>query len=339
MLIHLSSIIIEYLIKNGMIHIDPSHKVIEQIDLTETPRGKISRYWLHITDDGLGLPVYLPVMVAHGFEEGPTLGVIAAVHGDELNGVPVIQRLFKEIEITELRGTLVGIPVMNIPGFLAKQRYFQDGTDLNRILPGKADGNVSEVYANRWVDKILTRFDYLIDLHTASFGRINSYYIRANMNDPVNAELALLQHGQIILNSPAPDSTVRGFVNENGGKAITLEVGDPNKFQKGMIRSGLTGIHNTLNYLNMTEGEIEYPNEEPVICQTSYWIYTEDGGILQVLPDVTAFVKKGEKIAILKNIFGDTLKEYFAPETGIVIGKSTHPVAPTGSRILHLGVF
>lgn len=322
-----------------MIHnMDTAVKVIEQIDLDDSPRGEISRYWLHLTDDGLGLPVYLPVMVARGLEDGVTLGITAAVHGDELNGIPVIQRIFQEVNVHELKGTIVGIPVMNIPGFLAKQRYFEDGTDLNRIIPGKADGNVSEVYANRWVKKILNRFDYLLDLHTASFGRINSYYIRANMHDPVNGMLALLQHGQIILNSPAPDSTVRGFVNENGGKAITLEVGDPNKFQKGMIRSGLTGIHNTLCYLEMTQGEIEYASTEPFICESSYWIYTEEGGILQVLPDVASLVKKGERIATLKNIFGDLLTAYFAPEDGIVIGKSTHPVAPTGSRILHLGI-
>ncbi len=322
-----------------MIEMASNAQVIEEINLKNIPLGTINRFWLHIVDDGMGLPIYLPVIIARGVKEGPIMGVTAAVHGDELNGIPVIQRLFKEVDPENLSGTIVGIPVMNAPGYLLKQRYFEDGTDLNRIMPGRANGNVSEVYASRWTNKILAKFDYLLDLHTASFGRINSYYIRANMDDPFNAQLALLQHAQIILHSPAPDSTVRGTVNENGGKAITLEVGDPNKFQKGMIRSGLTGIHNSLIYLNMTEGEIEYLKVDPIICHRSYWIYTEEGGILQVLPDVASIVRKGEKIAIIRNLFGDILKEYYAEENGVVIGKSTHPVAPTGSRILHLGIF
>ena len=313
-------------------------RVIEEVKVDNMPKGEISRFWLHIVDDGMGLPIYIPVIVARGAVDGPVLGITAAVHGDELNGIPVIQRLFKEVEPKSLKGAIVGIPVMNAPGYLLKQRYFDDGTDLNRIMPGRPDGNVSEVYANRWANKILTKFDYLIDLHTASFGRINSYYIRANMDDLFNAKMALLQHAQIILHSPAPDSTVRGTVNENGGKAITLEVGDPNKFQKGMIRSGLTGIHNSLIFLGMTEGEIEDLKVNPIICRKSYWIYTEEGGILQVIPDVSTVVEKGEKIAIIRNLFGDVLREYFAEESGVVIGKSTHPVAPTGSRILHLGI-
>lgn len=60
--------------------------------------------------------------------------------------------------------------------------------------------------------------------------------------------------------------------------------------------------------------------------------------MLQVLPMVADFVEKGDRIAIVRNIFGDKLKEYFAPEDGVIIGKSVHPVAQTGSRIIHLGI-
>ena len=36
-----------------------------------------------------------------------------------------------------------------------------DGTDLNHIMPGKPDGNVSQVYAWRIVNRIIKEFDYL----------------------------------------------------------------------------------------------------------------------------------------------------------------------------------
>ena len=311
---------------------------IKELNIEDCPKGAISRFWLRLAADGIGTAIHIPVMVARGMQDGLTLGITAAVHGNELNGIPVIQRLFSEIEPTQLKGTVVGVPVVNVPGYLLMQRKFNDGIDLNRIMPGKANGNNSEVYAHRFVQRVLTHFDYLLDLHTASFGRINSYYIRANMEDKTTAELAHLQHAQIILNSPAPDQTVRGTATRMGKKAITLEVGDPNVFQKGIIRSGLTGMHNTLAYLGMVEEEIEQPETPPIVCSHSYWIYTDKGGVLQVLPKVTQPIQKGECIAILRNIFGDKLREYYAPEDGIVIGKSVHPVAQTGSRILHLGV-
>jgi len=286
----------------------------------------------------LGTPVSLPIIVAKGNREGPILGLTAAVHGNELNGIPVIQRIFKEIDIQQLSGTIVGVPVVNIPSLFRKKRRFLDGTDLNHIMPGKQNGNVSQVYVWRFIHQLVHQFDYLMDLHTASFGRINSYYIRADMQDATTRQMALLQNAQVIVHNPPSDGTLRGAACELGIPAITLEVGNPNTFQKGLIREGLTGIHNLLNHLQMTDGEIETADTETISCKHSYWIYTDTGGILTVLPPVTASVKKGDVIAIMRNVFGDLTKEYLAPEDGIVIGKSTSPINQTGGRILHLGV-
>ncbi|MGB1283579.1 MAG: peptidase M14, partial [Polaribacter sp.] len=71
----------------------------------------------------------------------------------------------------------------------------------------------------------------------------------------------------------------------------------------------------------------------------SYWMYMEEGGFLEVLVDLKQQIKKGDKIAIVKNAFGKVIKEYFAPENGIIIGKSTNPANMNGGRIVHLGVF
>jgi hypothetical protein len=53
--------------------------------------------------------------------------------------------------------------------------------------------------------RVVEVFDYLIDLHTASFGRVNSYYVRADMNDEVTAQLARLQQPQVILHNSGQD--------------------------------------------------------------------------------------------------------------------------------------
>ena len=69
---------------------------IEELDLKVIAPGTIEKFWFHIVTDGMGRPVYLPIIVARGKEDGDVLGITAAVHGNELNGIPVIQRLFKE---------------------------------------------------------------------------------------------------------------------------------------------------------------------------------------------------------------------------------------------------
>ena len=312
--------------------------VIEALDLEAMPPATLARYWLHLVTDGLGMPVYVPVLAARGATDGPVVGLTAAVHGNELNGIPVIQRLFKEVDVGQLAGTIVGVPVVNIPSLLRSRRRFIDGADLNHIMPGREDGNVSQVYAYRIVHHLVRHFDYLVGLHTASFGRVNSYYIRADMEKPATREMALLQNAQIIVHNPPSDGTLRGAADALGIHAITLEVGNPNTFQKGLIRSGLTGIHNLLAHLKMTEGAIEAPEVPAVRCRRSYWLYTDTGGILTVYPAVAERVKKGQLVASLRNIFGDLVQEYLAPQDGIVIGKSVSPINQTGGRILHLGI-
>ncbi len=311
---------------------------INEFNLYDIPKGSIKHYWLNIVHDGLGESIRIPLIVARGKKDGPTMGLTAAVHGNELNGIPVIQRLFTEIDIQELRGAVVGVPVVNVPSFLRKKRRFIDGVDLNHIMPGKKDGRVSEIYAYRFINRLVRHFDYLMDLHTASFGRINSYYVRADMNTPATKELALLQNADIIVHNPPSDGTLRGAANELGIPAITLEVGNPSIYQRKLIRSGIEGIHNVLCHLKMIDDEIEAVEKETVICKSSYWIYTDSGGLLNVQAKLLDRLKANENIGHIRDVFGQKIKDYYAPEAGIVVGKSVSPVNQSGGRILHLGI-
>ena len=311
---------------------------VKELDLSSFSAGTLTRVWVRIASNGMANPIRVPVMVAKGSKPGPILGITAAVHGNELNGLQAVQRVFNTVDVNELSGTLVGVPVVNVPGFLLNQRAFNDGIDLNRIMPGKPNGNMSEVYAHRILKKIVRHFEYLLDLHTASFGRINSYYIRADMENEVTAQMAILQNADIIVHNPPHDGTLRGAAMDLGIPAITVEAGDPHRFQKGMIRSALTGIRNVMRHLEMTEEDVIPDAEPPYKCQRSYWIYTTIGGILEIFPQITDLVKKGERIALVRDVFGEILREYVAPEDGVVIGRSVNPINQTGSRILHLGI-
>ncbi len=317
---------------------ETSHDHIHYLDINDTPLGTISEQWLHIINNGIGEPVRIPIIVARGAHDGPVLGLTAAIHGNELNGIPVIQRLFKEIDVEKLHGTIVGVLVLNVPGLLLEQRKFNDGADLNRISPGRSNGDVSQLYIHRIVERILKKFTYLIDLHTASFGRVNSWYIRANMHIPLTSRMARLQNPDIILHNPPGDGTFRGTASALGIRSLTLELKDPHVFQTDVIEDALIGIRNVLYDFKMLEGEIVRRVETTILCDRSYWIYTDEGGILEVYPRVREFVQKGQLIAEVRTIFGKVIRQYVAPEDGIVIGKSVNPINQTGSRILHLGL-
>src|SRR6185312_4071931 len=112
--------------------------------------------------------------------------------------IPLIHRLMsQELDCSALHGIVVAVPVANVPGYLASQRTFSDGTDLNRVMPGKRNGTTSQVYAVNLIDRIVSKMDYLIDLHTASKGRANSLYVRANMVNERTRRMARLQNPQV----------------------------------------------------------------------------------------------------------------------------------------------
>jgi predicted deacylase len=313
-------------------------KHVKVLDLDEVPSGREVRLMVELVRDSLGRAMRVPVTVLKGLKPGPVVGIVAALHGNELNGIRVIHELFDRLDVKKLRGTIVAINVANVPGYIMHQREFMDGTDLNHIMPGKEGGNEAQVYAYRLFDRIVQHFDFMLDLHTASFGRINSLYIRADMTHPQTARMAYLQRPQIILHNPPADPTLRGSAMEHGIPSITIEIGNPHLFQNNFIQRSLLGLRGVLMELGVMPRTSKLAaGADPIICRSSLWLYTTEGGILEVFPDVVERVEKDQLIAQVRNIFGDIIQKYYAPHDGIVIGKSTDPAAQTGARILHLG--
>lgn len=311
---------------------------VEELDIEAFPRGRITRARVRLMTDPLGDPVSIPVMVARGVQPGPVFGVTAAVHGNEVNGIPVIQRLFRDLDPSALAGTLVGVPVVSVYAFFESKRTFQEGFDLNRIMPGRSDGNVGQVYAHRFLTRVLTEFEFLIDLHTASFGRINSLYVRADLRHKKTRRMAMQMCPEIIVHNEARDGTVRDAAMDRGIPAITVEVGDPLRFQKAMIRDSVAGVRCVLSEFGMIEEPSDEPENEPVICGRSYWIYAQHGGLLDVLPDAADAVEKDQVLANVRDVYGDIVATYRAPEAGVIVGRSTNPICGTGSRVVHLGI-
>lgn len=313
--------------------------VFEDLDLAPLERGRIHRFWIRMATDASASPISIPVMVARGRRPGPVVGVTAAVHGNELNGIPTIHRLFANLVADDLMGSVVAVPVVNMPGYLLHEREFNDGSDLNRLFPGVANGNTAQVYAHRFVERVVSKLEYLIDLHTASFGRVNSLYVRADMSSPVVAEMARLISPQIIVHNAGTDGTLRAAADDLGIPSITVEVGDPQRFQRGLIRSSRIGIQAVLAHLGMYDPDPSgLMREETIECARSFWMYTDSGGVLRVLVDVAQRVEKGQLVATISDLFGDLVREYYAADDGVVVGKSSNPVAQTGARILHLGI-
>ncbi len=310
----------------------------DRLDLEALGRGAVHRLRIGIIESGAGRWLRVPVLVAHGVEPGPVVGITAAVHGNELNGIPVIHRLFADLDPARLRGTVVAVPIVNLPGFHAHRREMRDGSDLNRLFPGRPAGPTAHVYAHRFLERVVRPLEVLLDLHTASFGRVNSLYVRADMTRPRTADIARLIGPQIIVHNARSDGTLRSAAEDLGIHAVTVEVGDPQRFQGELIATTRVALRDILEHLGMVEADSERNPPTAVVCVRSYWMHTDSGGLLEVLPELAERVTEGQLVARVTDAWGDVVGTYHAPEDGVVVGKSTNPVGDTGARILHLGV-
>ena len=116
--------------------------------------------------EGFASPV--PVIVLNGKGPGPVLCLTAAVHGDELNGIEVVRRVIDDIDVEELNGAIIGVPIVNIQGFYRGTRYLPDRRDLNRHFPGNPRGSAATRMAHAFFTDIVRHCSALLDLHTGS---------------------------------------------------------------------------------------------------------------------------------------------------------------------------
>lgn len=100
-----------------------------------------------------------------GSKAGPHLVIFGGVHGDEFEPMAAVRRLGLDVTPSDLRGRLTLAPVVNEPAFLRGQRVAEDGLDLARTFPGRADGSITQRVAHA-ASQLIREADYFIDLHT-----------------------------------------------------------------------------------------------------------------------------------------------------------------------------
>lgn len=323
----------------GLMWREKSAVVVDALDVQDLEPGAIHKVWVRIVDSAMGTPLEVPVLVARGRLPGKTIGITAALHGNEVNGIPVIQSVFSMLNPDKMCGSVVGVLVANVLGYTQNTRgYGTSGKDLNRCFPGREDGDCEAQYVHAFFEKIVLQFDSLIDLHTASHGRENSVYCRADLGSDEIAAMARLQMPQIIVHNTSPDGSLRAEATLRGIPSVTTELGNASVHQRRVIQHARLGIFNVLSYYSIVATPIvSYDDRDTVVCGMSKWIYTTVGGVLRIKPRLTEWVEKGEEIARITSVFGDVVHKVTAPYRGIVIGRATNPVAASGDRILHLG--
>jgi hypothetical protein len=282
----------------------------------------------------------MPVVVQRGTEDGPTLFVSAAIHGDEINGVDIVRRLLKHPALEKMRGTLIAIPIVNVFGFNDKSRYLPDRRDLNRAFPGEEHGSLASQIAYIFRTEIVAQSTHGIDLHTGAIHRSNLPQIRVDFAHPGNLELAKVFGAPVILNAGARDGSLRELVSEQKIPILLYEAGTALRFNTRASKFGVRGILRVMHHIGMLpESPDGIDGKEPFIAKSSHWVRAPISGIFVTTKRLGDRVDRGDKLGVITNPFGDHEYAIYAPQAGVIIGNSILPLANEGDAMYHIATF
>lgn len=282
-------------------------------------------------------PVSMSVHVVHGRRPGPTLFVSAAVHGDEIIGVEILRRLLRAKQIERLRGTLLAVPVVNAFGFLNRSRYLPDRRDLNRSFPGKATGSLASRLAHIFMQEIVSRSDFGIDLHSAAIHRTNLPQIRVSPSQPRTMELATEFGAPLVLNSKIRDGSLRFAAKWHGIDVLVYEAGEGLRFDEFAVRTGVAGILRVMRKLEMIAKKgVPKLRVQPIRSTSSYWMRAPAGGLLRSFKTIGEQVNVGDQIGAVSDPFGEVEVPVPVEEGGLLIGRTNLPVVNEGDGIFHV---
>ncbi|WP_226010006.1 succinylglutamate desuccinylase/aspartoacylase family protein [Halomicrobium salinisoli] len=302
--------------------------------------GETANVRYTVSETYLGDPVRMPVTIVNGAEPGPTAFLSAAAHGDELNGVEVVREVAHEWDHADLHGTLVCLPVLNVPGFMAQQRYLPIyDRDLNRSFPGNADSTS----AKRMADEIFRNFvepcDLGLDFHTSTRGRTNMLHVRGDMEDAGAERVGKAFASNLIISSEGPSGSLRREATEAGVPTITIEMGEAHRFQREFIDRALVGTRSVLAEFGMLSAEtVAWPGWRTVVADSSEktWIRADVGGLVDMHHDRGSVVYEGEAICTIANPFKTDATVVEAPFTGLLVGVLENPLVYPGNPLCHL---
>ncbi len=288
-------------------------------------------------------PATLSVQAIHGRQDGPTVFVSAAVHGDEILGVEIVRRLIRTPALRRISGTLLLIPIVNTFGFIGQSRYLPDRRDLNRSFPGNEHGSLAGRLAHLFLNEVVARCDYGIDLHTAAVNRTNLPQIRVDTSDKEALKLAHAFAPPVIVNSALRDGSLRHEAREKGVPVMVFEAGEGLRFDETAIRVGVKGVLNVLRHLGMIgkahTAQAKHknkPTKPTPVAMKSSWVRAVEGGIVRTHCKVGQFVKEGAVLGVISDPFGERDADVIAPRTGLIIGRSNLPVVNQGDALIHI---
>jgi uncharacterized protein len=244
------------------------------ISQRSTSPGRTLR-WIDVATLASGLPLRIAIHDVQGAHPGPTVGITAAIHGDELAPVEALRRLLAELDPNQLNGRLLVAPVVNPLAFQTQTRHTpQDMQNLNRVFPGDPDGWLTEQLAHTFTREFLPGLDALLDLHAGgALPTVDYAYI--DNDEALSASFGT----KVLYRGPGYSGTFSAAAVDRGIRCVVTELGGGLLRDEEYIRQTVAGISSALRHLEMLPGD-PIRRDDQIIIDRLAIIRPHHGGLL-----------------------------------------------------------
>jgi predicted deacylase len=326
-------------------------KDVIQIGTAKAAPGEKANGVLNVVNRPEGSSISIPVMIVNGIEGGPVLGIDGCTHGDEYEGPEAIQALIAQLDPLNMRGTVIGVPVVNILAFQAMQRCTPNDTlsypDLNRNYPGRLNGGLTERIAYTHFHQVVCRTEIFITIHSGgSFAMLPPKVIYHHNHDALGQKSLTIAKAfgwEILWRGGDYPGTLHKAAAQKGIVCIAPEFGGTDRLpqkRSERVHSLVLGIKNVMKHLNMTDGELNTSRKFTFVEGESH-ISANHGGILYYDPnfELGLPVISGQTLARITDIFGREIEVITAPYDGLAIFLRTIPLVNPGDWVAGIGKY
>lgn len=309
------------------------------------------RVRIPVTTDMNGLEVAIWAHAFVGRRPGPTLTLLAGLHGNEWLHLEHFRQLLSTLRAEELSGRVVVVPLANQVAFNSLSRYIpddSDNADANRAFPVKNAGHtwLAEQIATKIANEVLAESDYLLDFHLGMWGStLGSSIVGIDYSsDDVNSKSRALSFAfgnpliyftRVVGHFPGPRSS-QGYAGEvlkiPSCGSMLGGAGFDKAWEEHWLRANLQGIRNVMIHVGISDGDMQLP-EKYLVYETVQRINPTVGGLLVPTNYPETFARElnaGEVLGhIVSPLTFDVLEELIVPFDGyLAYWARSYPVRP-----------
>ncbi len=284
---------------------------------------------------------------------GVRLLILGGNHGDEYEGQIAALDLARRLQVEDVRGQIIIIPVLSLAASASGTRLWPDGTNFNRVFPGKVDGTIAEKLAFYLSHDLFPTCDVVVDMHSG--GRSMYFIPSSNMgwikNLPLRDVMARhmlswkSQYHMIGGDQPStnPDSLLPGDVVRQGKAVSTGEFGGSGWATAESLEVIRVGLENFMRGIG-----VYIVGKESVLSDFGKIIDSRDPlsfvtapaeGIYENTVDLYDHVTAGDIVGRIHNFkqAGGEVIEVRARRSGIIAVIRGYPPVTIGDVVCYIG--